>query len=108
MPTITEERRKQIADIEARIASEVECIQNKKKELEDTINVPESARDQISRGVSSSTKRRGKGETVGKDQTTEMYQRIVEDFEKAIGARERGLDRLRAEKRALESYEQGA
>jgi len=45
---------------------------------------------------------------MGIDQTTEMDRKIVEDFEKAIEARERGLGPLRAEKRALESYEQGA
>ncbi|KAK7403395.1 hypothetical protein QQX98_010839 [Neonectria punicea] len=107
MPTITEERRQQIAEIESKIESQVEWIQGKQQELEDILelirNVSGSALDQMSHSASSSTRKRGKGDTSDMNETIETYKQVVEDLQEAIEAREREIDELRAEKQVLES-----
>ncbi|KAK7431676.1 hypothetical protein QQZ08_001895 [Neonectria magnoliae] len=107
MPTITEERRQQIAEIESKIESQVGWIRGKRQELEDILelirNVSGSALDQMSHSASSSTRKRGKGDTSDMNETIETYKQVVEDLQEAIEAREREIDELRAEKQVLES-----
>lgn len=111
MPKITEERRLQIIAIQSNIESQVEWIQGKQKELKEMLeliqNVSASALGRMSNSASSSTRRRGRGDTSDIQETIETYKQVVKRLEEAIESKVREVDGLRAEKRDLENYEQG-
>lgn len=112
MPTITEERRRKIAEIENKIEDDLNWIQKTRLELEEMLKLVEGvqapALDQMSRSASSSARMRGMTDAVGIGETARKFQQTIENLREVIGTRERELNELRAEKQALESFEQGA
>ena len=112
MPSVTEERRRQIENLENEIETDVKWIDEEKAKLNTTLkmveDVPETTLDQLSRSASSSTSKRNRGETVEISETRAMYNTVINGLRDAIRGREEKLKRLRTEKRDLESYDRGA
>ena len=111
MANVTGARRTQIDAIQKKVEEELSLIQDTKQKLEVTLrlmdNVSETAQAQMSRNASSSTSRRGKGETTDIGHTMDMYKEIVQNTREAIRIREEHIGQLQAEKQSLENFERG-
>jgi hypothetical protein len=109
--SITTKRREEIKDVQKRINDAITWIKNKEAELQTIVDlvstVPSHAREQMSRSASSSTKKKGKGETVGIDEAVARYERMMAEMRDAIANKKLVLERLEKEKRELKEYEQG-
>ena len=111
MPTITEERRQQIDEIEEKIRDEMKEIDEKKDVLEgikDLMeNVTNDQMDQMSANASSSARRRGQTDPIDLEERLRHYGDEISRLEEEIQEKEGELERLRWEKHDLESFEHG-
>lgn len=80
--SITDERLKQIADLETKITYKVAWIEKQKEELQkktDLIrNVPQDLRDMMSKSASRSSGKRGQGETIDIDESATRDDEIID------------------------------
>ncbi|RSL82354.1 hypothetical protein CEP51_005222 [Fusarium floridanum] len=108
--SVTAARREEINGLEMKINDAITWMQTKQVELQAMVdlvsNVPEHIRDGMSRSASSSTKKKGRGETVDIDETLAKYQRAITEMRNAIAYKQQEVERLKKEKRELEEYEQ--
>ncbi|KAF4496338.1 hypothetical protein FAGAP_7508 [Fusarium agapanthi] len=109
--SITNARLEQIRNLETKITSELNWIRTEKEKLKDIIGIVDgissAMRDQMSGSASSSSKKKGRGETVSIDETATRYQGIIGNMKSAIAEKEQSVEELRKEKEDLEKYETG-
>ncbi|EXL67385.1 hypothetical protein FOPG_16491 [Fusarium oxysporum f. sp. conglutinans race 2 54008] len=109
--SITSARLEQIRIVETEISNKVDWITTEKKKLENILDTVEgissSMRDQMSRSASSSSKKKGRGETVSIDEAVTRYKGIIQNMKNAIAEEEQRVEELKKEKVGLENYEIG-
>uniref|UniRef100_A0A4E9EM94 Uncharacterized protein n=1 Tax=Gibberella zeae TaxID=5518 RepID=A0A4E9EM94_GIBZA len=92
----------------ARINDKLAWIREKEAELKSVIDIikdaPGSTRDQVSSSASSSSKKKGRGETVGIDESVSQFQGILEKMRRAIKEKEQEVAGLEKENLNLERY----
>jgi len=110
--SITDQRIKQIEEIEGEIREKIAWIDKQKDELRKKIDlvgdVPQELIDMMSKSASRSSGRRGQGETVSIDESATRDAKIIADLRKGIRKAEKELEELNKEKQGLEDYNAGA
>jgi uncharacterized protein YoxC len=109
--SITKARCEEIDSLQKSINDKLAWIREKEAELKSVIDivkdVPDSARDQMSSSASSSSNKKGRGETVGIDESVSQLQGIIENMRRAIREKEQEVAGLEKEKLDLERYKRG-
>lgn len=110
--SITDERLKQIAEIEDKIKEKIAWIKEKKDELKQTLaiaqTIPDEYADIMSQSASNSTGNRGMGATLDINSSAARNKEIVAKLDEAVEQGEKELEELKKEKEALEEFAQGS
>jgi len=110
--SITDERLRQIAELEDKIEKKIAWINDRKDELKKKTelvkDVPQDLINIMSKSASRSSGRRGQGETLDIDESATRDEEIIDQLGKEIKKAKKELEELKKEKRGLEDYKEGA